>query len=204
MSNRGRDFAEIIRVQGGFGRGLGVTVRAVGVLDIGLNTPGQFPHSSGLGLVYGDPYFLGGRLSETDFMRGFHDEVIGLDPETREYLQVHKCWGVLPALFSRVDKIKGPDYPCSDDHVDWIEGPMIWSHEALAENPWAHVHAFDAELGVFLLLVNAHAGLSPGETADFLLGIFGIDIACDDNGRIEPSTTRPEHANERPLDGDGR
>ena len=182
LGNRGRDFIEIFRLQGGFGRGLGVTARAAGLLDIGLNAPGQFPHGSGLGLVYGDVYFLSGGVEDIDFMRGIHDEQLGVNHSTGEYFQSHKCWAILPAVWSRVDTFAPNDFPASDDTADWLEGPMLWSKEALDKNPWAHVHAFDAELGLYLLLINGKAGVSPGETVDFLLGIVGIDIAGDDSG----------------------
>lgn len=180
LSNRGRDFAEMFRLQGGIGRGLGVTTRAAGLLDLGLNTPGQFPHASGMGLVWGDPYFLSDDLNDIDFMRGLHNETLGVDRASGEYFQAHKCWAILPVVFSRVDTLAGPVYPASEDQYDWIEGPMLWSEEALEQNPWAHVHAFDAEVGLYLLVANVKAGVSPGETVDFLLGIFGIDIAQDD------------------------
>ena len=178
-----RRVAEIFRLQGGIGRGLGVTARGAGLLDIGLNTPGEFPHSSGFGLVYGDPYFLSSDQVDVDFMRLIHDETIGVNTDgSGEYAHSHKCWGLLPAVFSRIDRIDGADYPKSADHADWLEGPMLWSDHALELDHWAHVHAFDAELGVYLLVVNAKVGLSPGEGVDFLLGLFGIDIAQDDTG----------------------
>lgn len=180
FSNRTRDFFEVFRAQGGFGRGLGATARAAGVLDIGLNTPGAFPHSSGVGLVYGDPYFLSGDKIDVDFMRLFHDETIGVVYGGGDYEHSHKCWALLPAAFARVDRIDAPDFPESADHEDWLEGPMLWSEAALELDPWAHVHAFDAEVGLYLLLVNAKVGLSPGEAVDFLLGLFGVDIAQDD------------------------
>ena len=68
----------------------------------------------------------------------------------------------------------------SEDHEDWVEGPWLWSEEALEQDPWAHVHAFDVELGAYLLVINGKAGFSPGEALDFLLGLFTIDIAQDD------------------------
>ena len=59
---------------------------------------------------------------------------------------------------------------------------MLWSERALELDPWAHVHAFDTELGVYLLIVNAKVGFSPGEAVDFLVGLVGLDIAQDDTG----------------------
>ena len=44
---------------------------------------------------------------------------------------------------------------------------------------FAQVHAFDIEVSAALFLY-VDVGYSPGETLDFLLGIFGIDIAKDD------------------------
>ena len=58
-SDRARDFFEMFRLQGGIGRGLGVTARAAGVLDLGLNTPGQFAHASGVGLTAHRPSYTG-------------------------------------------------------------------------------------------------------------------------------------------------
>ena len=64
----------------------------------------------------------------------------------------------------------------------FVERRWIWSGKAIRNDRWAQIHAFDIEFdiaaGVYL-----ETGYSPGETLDFLLGIFGIDIAKDD-GRI--------------------
>ncbi len=191
FSNRGRDFLEIFRLQGGFGRGLGVTARAAGLLDIGLNTPGAFYHSSGVGAVYGDLYFLSDDRVDVDFMRIVHDEQLGV-ADGGEMAHSHKCWAVLPGFFARIDRVAGPDYPDSADYADWLDGPMLWSERALEIDPWAHVHAFDAELGVYLLVANAKAGLSPGEAADFLVGLVGLDLAGDDTGSGNDATSSAE------------
>ncbi|MCZ6691919.1 MAG: hypothetical protein O7H41_20215 [Planctomycetota bacterium] len=42
------------------------------------------------------------------------------------------------------------------------------------------MHAFDIEAHLFLGVVGARAGFSPGEFVDFFLGWFGVDIAGDD------------------------
>ena len=47
----------------------------------------------------------------------------------------------------------------------------------------SRVHAFDFEFEI-AILVYLDMGYSPGETLDFLLGLFTIDIANDD-GRLE-------------------
>lgn len=42
------------------------------------------------------------------------------------------------------------------------------------------LHAFDVEVSVFALIIGFEIGISLGELADFILGLFTIDIAGDD------------------------
>jgi hypothetical protein len=63
---------------------------------------------------------------------------------------------------------------------------MLWTERALAENPRAHLHAFDIEASAYAGFVFARVGFSPGEFLDFLLGWFGLDIAGDDRELPEP------------------
>jgi membrane protein DedA with SNARE-associated domain len=187
--DRGRDLTEVVRVQGGVGRGLGATAAAAGILHVGINLPGSMPHEAGIGTVYGDFYFMRSRrplVRDTEVMAGVHWELLGLEPgdfpsNDYTYRQSHKCWTFLPALFSRVDCAHAADYPESSADEDWLEGPMLWSQAALERNTWAHVHAFDIELGVYVVLVNAKLGISPGEAVDFVAGIVGWDLVAGDD-----------------------
>lgn len=56
----------------------------------------------------------------------------------------------------------------------------LWLGRSVRVNKRAHLHAFNLEGSAYAGLVYAKAGVSPGEAADFVLGIFGLDIAGDD------------------------
>ena len=70
---------------------------------------------------------------------------------------------------------EGEEYP----NRHWL-----WSDKARETNGYAQVHAFDIEAEV-ALGIYVSSGFSPGETVDFILGFFGIDIAKDDT-RLDP------------------
>jgi hypothetical protein len=107
---------------------------------------------------------------------GFHWEIVGSEVMTlRPSYAQHGCYSFFPWCISRV----GPEEPWPDA-LPLRDHPAIFTGEALHLNPRAHLHAFDVEASVYLGIVWAKAGFSPGEMLDFLLGWFGIDIGGDD------------------------
>ena len=150
FANRGRDFGECFRAQAGLTAGLGISASAGGLVDLPL-VAAWAPRKWGVGWVYGMGYLAEGgvgdmELAASDFDVGpllawsLRNEGKPIDlhiragPDPRS--SVHRCWLFLPALLSRVE---ATDYP-------WI-----WSAEAMRGNPFAHVHAFDIEAGVYLV-----------------------------------------------------
>jgi hypothetical protein len=68
--------------------------------------------------------------------------------------------------------------------------PPLTANETYELPDYTHLgtrlHEFDIEVEVSAIFVHVRFGLSPGELADALLGIFTIDIAGDDRGQKPP------------------
>ena len=102
---------------------------------------------------------------------------------TSDYAHARNSAALLPAIFTWTDATPdGYEWKVPEDGNLFEESHWIWSGEAIRNDRYAQIHAFDFEFDV-ALVVYVESGYSPGETLDFLLGIFGIDIAKDD-GRI--------------------
>ena len=198
FANRGRDFGDCFLLQAGIGLGIGVDVKAAGLLHAGALFSQYIPGRS-IGCVYGD---LRPACTETSFVHlpaegdfGLlvaHFSIRSLDGTAGSHL----CPALLPALFSW----EGPDggetwiWGDSEESIEMIaedirinagesyvekfrreRGPEIRKYRTLAR-----VHAFDIEAGVFVGIIGVRAGFSPGQFVDFFLGWFGVDIAGDD------------------------
>jgi len=180
--DRGIDFVDQFKVRLGVGTPIGVRGRALGLVDTGLMI-GVKPRISSIGLDYSTLLFLnqGDALMDTDQAELIKaTSVKGLSMGDGSYQTARNSVALLPALFTWTD--------ATPTEVDWVvpeEGDTfkdqywLWDGETFKHNRYAQIHAFDIEIGVGLFLY-ADAGYSPGETVDFLLGIFGIDIAKDD------------------------
>ncbi len=197
FGNRARDFGESFLVQAGLGLGLGVDVKAAGLLHLGGMATLVFLDGS-VGWLYGEPrpavdpghFPLEGDvgLPFAPFRQGMlHQSYLF----QRDHRYAHGCYGLLPALLSWT----GTQVPIVSAHT-WL-----WSDATRHESDfngryarWARVHAFDIEVGATVLIVGARAGFSPGEFLDFLLGWVGIDIAGDDVGGEEVPEPSPGEA----------
>jgi hypothetical protein len=184
LSRRGRDFKDCFLIQTGLGIGLGVDVKAGGLVHASALMSAHFDEGT-VGWVYGEPRpadelhatIVGHVSNEGDLgiglihvsARSYQDTSVG-----------HVCFGVLPAAFS----LHGGTWL-------WLDPDEEWAGLEKAVRS-ARIHAFDVEAGVMLLLWGFRAGFSPGEFLDFLLGWFGIDIAGDD----APAVTRERPAQE--------
>ena len=106
------------------------------------------------------------------------------DMSSNEYKLARSSSGVLPAFISWVDTTYRDEdrWYVPEEGVELTGEAYIWSGETWRNNRYAMIHAFDVELEIGALLY-VDTGWSPGETLDFLLGIFVIDLANDD-GRI--------------------
>lgn len=172
-ANRARDFGEIFRVQAGVGYSAGAQVRALGLLDVGLGG-GAHRWKNGVGWVYGEYHILNDSPAADldvywpatklyDLGPGMREDGVGLaqhvsirpDGETL----FAQSYMLLPAMLS-------PPDPRSSETPARLRR-------------WQRVHALDIEVGASCLAY-VRVGFSPGELLDFLLGIFGLDIAGDD------------------------
>ena len=193
FANRGRDFGECFLVQAGFGFGLGVDVKAAGLVHADALLAFYARHWS-VGWVYGDPRPRE-VLAWEDFPfegdRGalfFHSSLSCVGGIAGG----HSCFSILPAvlswedafwLWSDIDELgewmaeRIDTWPPGFDVEGWLKDREM---ERRPMHRWARLHVFDVEAGVFIGVVGARAGFSPGEFVDFLLGWVGVDIAGDD------------------------
>lgn len=172
FGNRIRDLGEVVRVEAGVSPVLGVSVRAAGIVDVGLGG-GQIDPSLGLGWEYGFGYALGATT-----------EQLGSPPRGRELgFPIQPLLSQAPfdgaiTLLGHFNETLGPHGGGGHAarHACFFVLPAI---ELASHDMWLRVHAFDVEASVFLGAY-VRVGFSPGEFVDFLLGWFGLDIAGDD------------------------
>jgi len=183
MGRRGRDFLDQFRFAVGAGTTVGVRGSSLGVVDTGLLV-GVKPNLSALGWRYGRGFLLqpgDARLyaDQAEIVKATHAR--DLRYGTADVAHARTSVAVLPAIFSWSDSTP-TDYrwDVPPEANTFEERHWIWSPHALKNDRWAQIHAFDVEFDV-ALGVYLEVGYSPGETLDFLLGIFGIDIAKDDH-----------------------
>ena len=130
LDERVTDFGDCFRLQTGLGPGIGMTVRAGGMLHVGL-TAASVPRSLGVGWVYGEAYglgfgsngtgwdgegdfslpvwmlvFIGGLARDTtspinDPIHPFHWQIEGAPKMTLSSAYAeHACWSFLPGVLS--------------------------------------------------------------------------------------------------------
>jgi hypothetical protein len=185
LGDRGMDFLDMFRISAGVGTTVGVRGRALGVVDTGLMV-GVKPNFSALGWRYGKPLYFDQADKRFD---GDQAEIIkatsvrNLDWTEGTYENARTSAALLPALLTWTDASpESYEWTVAEEGDTFKERHWIWSAETTRNNRYAQIHAFDIEVEVGLG-VYVETGFSPGEALDFLLGIFGIDIAKDD-GRL--------------------
>ena len=185
LGDRGLDFLDQFRGSVGVGTEVGVRGRAAGLAETGLMF-GAKPNATAIGWRYGKPLFLNSRDVRFD---GDQAEiikttsVINLDYATGAYDTARSSWAIVPFLLTWADSTPTAyEWTVPEEGEEFKDKHWIWSGETTKNNRYAQIHAFDVELEVGLL-VYVDTGFSLGETLDFLLGIFTIDIARDD-GRL--------------------
>ena len=183
LGRRGLDFLDQFRVSVGAGTAIGVRGSAVGAGDTGLMV-GIKPNLGALGWRYGRGFIFNsddGRFyaDQAQIIKATH--VRDLAYATGDYEHARNSAALLPALFTWTDATpSGYEWKVPEDGNEFKESHWVWSKEAVTNDRYAQIHAFDIEFDV-ALGVYVESGYSPGETLDFLLGIFGIDIAKDDH-----------------------
>jgi hypothetical protein len=185
LGDRGLDFLDMFRVSAGVGTTVGVRGRALGVVDTGLMV-GVKPNISALGWRYGKPLYFDqsdGRFDADQAEIIKATSVRNLRWGQGSYESARTSAALLPAVFTWTDATPtGYEWTVPEEGGEFEERHWIWSPETTRNNRYTQIHAFDVEVDVGLG-VYVEAGFSPGEALDFLLGIFGIDIAKDD-GRL--------------------
>ena len=187
LGNRAEDFLDQFRGAVGIGTTLGVSGRALGLVDTGLMI-GVKPRAAALGWRYGVPLFF----SEKD-LRVDADQaeiikatsVVGLDFAAGSYKSARTSVALLPAIFTWTDATP-TDYEwlVPESGADFKAHMWIWNREN-RDNRYARIHAFDIE-GQVAIIGYIDLGWSPGEFVDFLLGFLTIDIAKDDRVEKKP------------------
>jgi hypothetical protein len=176
------DFVDQYRIAAGVGTVIGVRGRALGLFDSGLMI-GVKPRASAIGIRYSNVLFFNqndarldvdqAEIIKTTSMREF-------DLAAGSYQHARTSLALLPVVFTWVDRTPTkPEWDVPDEGEDFKDRHWMWSAEGVSGNRWTAVHAFDIEFEIGLF-VYFDVGYSPGETLDFWLGIFGIDIAKDD------------------------
>lgn len=183
VADRGIDFLDQYRIAAGVGSAVGVRARALGAFDTGLMF-GVKPRATSIGVKYGDVLWVDTKESRVDADQAEiikTTSLVAMDWGRGSYFSARSSAAILPAVFSWVDSTP-TDYAWRvPEHSDlWDDRHWLWSSEGFASNRYQQMHAFDLEVEAGLLLY-VDLGYSPGELADFLLGILTIDIAEDDD-----------------------
>ncbi len=175
LRDRGRDFADIWRIEASVGVGLHVHVTATELAHAGVGSSRRYVG----GWQYGEG--SGERRVEDDFPLSYVWTLV--DPE-RESLHSmrrgsddavpsqHRCYWAIPGELNR----------------------NIEEREVL--------HYFDIEAHIFVGIAGVEIGFSLGELFDFLLGLVTVDIAGDDGNearigkrlwhKVPPQSTDPQ------------
>ena len=152
LGGRVDDLGDIVRVEGSVGVGLQANVNAGELLHLGLGSSRRWSGGWAYGIGTSE------RRVEDHLPLSFVTSLIHPDAPGLHSLKlgpdestVHRCPIVAPVTFERGNIRKPP--------------MQFWS----------------LEVGVMALVIGAEVGFNPAELADFVLGIFGIDIGSDDD-----------------------
>ncbi len=185
LVNRGLDFTDQFRVVVGASSGGGIRWSAWGLVHTGVNF-GIEPHSTALGWKYGRPRLLSGPggyfMFDADQAWVIETVTLVDCAYTRgDYAMGRSSFALAPAAFTWVDSADGNDlaWLLPAHGVELDRQHYLWTADTWRNNRYAMIHAFDNELEIGAIGY-LDLGWSPGETVDFLLGIFTIDLAGDD------------------------
>ncbi|HZN62230.1 MAG TPA: hypothetical protein VFC90_07470 [Planctomycetota bacterium] len=153
LGSRARDLGDIVRVEGSIGTGLQANITTTEILHLGLGSSRRWAG----GWAYGIP--TAERRVEDHLPLSYLASLADPDTVSLHALRIgddpqnllHRCNLVSPFANS-LGTIRKPSM-------------QFW----------------DIEIGVMALVIGVEAGFNPAEALDFVLGIFGIDIAADDD-----------------------
>jgi hypothetical protein len=153
LGERGRDLGDIVRAEGAVGVGLQAGVNAGELLHLGFGSSRRWSAGWAYGIGTAE------RRTEDHLPLSFVYSLIEPEAEALHSLKLgkkndilkHRCPAVAPCTLQE-GSIRKPTM-------------QFWS----------------LEVNVMALAVGLELGVNPGEFVDFLLGLFGFDIAGDDD-----------------------
>jgi hypothetical protein len=153
FGQRARDLGDIVRVEGSIGTGLQANVTTTEVLHLGLGSSRRWT----AGWAYGIP--TAERRVEDYLPLSYVASIVDPDTVSLHALRIGDDAQNLLHRCNMVSPFSGPKGN--------VRKPAM--------------QFWDIEIGVMALVVGVEAGVNPAEALDFVLGIFGIDIAGDDD-----------------------
>ncbi|MBI4243386.1 MAG: hypothetical protein HY606_04780 [Planctomycetes bacterium] len=171
------DFADIFRLELRTGLGVDAGVYAGPLLHLGIGTT----DSHSVGLRYGE----------------FKKDRYLINNSPLSWLSSSGTTG--NPFHLHCEMHKWPSKPEESAIVDHCCYGIIPT--TLPETQYINSHALDIEADAFLILIGVRAGISPAEIADFILGIFGIDILSDDKTSDQQVKPDPEKEKDKKNDG---
>ena len=182
LQDRGMDFLDQFRGSVGVGTNVGLRARSLGLWDTGVMV-GMKPRASALGWKYGTPLFFNTRDERLDADQAElikTTSLLGYRMTDGSYDSARSSFALLPVLFTWTDATpRDFKWDVPETGEDFKDRSWLWTGRASENSRWSRIHAFDLEYEI-AIFVYLDLGYSPGETLDFLLGIFTIDIAKDD------------------------
>ena len=149
---RGRDLGDIFRLEGSIGVGLQANATAGELLHLGIGSSRRWSGGWAYGMSTSE------RRVEDHFPLSFVSSC--LNPEITG-LHTLKSGG-------------GPEHP---QHRCAAVAPGAFSSGTVRKPAMQY---FNLEVGFMAVVLGVEAGFNPAELVDFVLGIFGLDIAGDD------------------------
>ena len=153
LGERGRDLGDVVRVEGAVGVGLQAHVNVGELAHLGLGSSRRWS----AGWAYGIP--TAERRVEDHLPLSYVMSLIEPDAEALHTLKLGK----------RNDNLK---------HRCPAVAPCTLASGSIQRPP---MQFWSLEIGLMALVVGAEIGFNPGELVDFLLGLFTLDLAKDDD-----------------------
>ena len=153
LAARGRDLGDIVRLEGSVGIGLQADISAVEILHIGLGSSRRRT----AGWAYGIPT---------------------AEKRREDHLPLSYIRSLIDPDVAGLHSLKMGSGPEKASHRCDIVGPFSLSSGSVRKPA---MQFWSIEAGVFLVAVGIQVGANPAELLDFVLGVFGFDIAGDDD-----------------------
>lgn len=163
LAARGLDLADVVQLNAGYGPGALASAKATDFAHLAAG----WSRDRKAGIV-------GRHAARWD------EENLGFPVSNVAEFYYAPRWRLASALLCFQAREVGP-FATGDREFLWNR---LDSRCGRTEAPW--LDRFDLEAGGTALFVNARAGLRPGQAADFVLGLFTLDPAGDDDPEGAP------------------